>query len=81
MLDFASPAVKGMLIIFFDIKGTVHKESVLVGQTVNSTYYCDFYGDCVKMCGDFAQNLGDKRTGCCITITHCLTLPYSLGNY
>jgi hypothetical protein len=30
-----------MLIIFFDIKGIVHKEFVLAGQTVNSTYYCD----------------------------------------
>jgi hypothetical protein len=27
--------------IFFDIKGTVHKEFVLVGQTVNSAYDCD----------------------------------------
>jgi hypothetical protein len=29
------------LIIFFDIKGIVHKEFILAGQTVNSTYYCD----------------------------------------
>jgi hypothetical protein len=33
--------VKSMLIIFFDIKGIVHKEFVLAGQTVNSTYYSD----------------------------------------
>jgi hypothetical protein len=33
--------VKRMLIIFFDIKGTVHKEFVLAGQTVISAYYCD----------------------------------------
>jgi hypothetical protein len=33
--------VKIMLIIFFDIRGIVHKELVLAGQTVNSTYYCD----------------------------------------
>jgi hypothetical protein len=32
---------RSMLIIFFDIKGIVHKEFILVGQTVNSTYYCD----------------------------------------
>jgi hypothetical protein len=32
--------VKSMLIIIFDIKRTVHKEFVLAGQTVNSTY-CD----------------------------------------
>jgi hypothetical protein len=30
-----------MLIIFFDIKGIVHKESVLAGQVVFSTYCCD----------------------------------------
>jgi hypothetical protein len=33
--------VKSMLIIFFDIKGIVHKEVILAGQTVNSAYYCD----------------------------------------
>jgi hypothetical protein len=30
--------VKCMLIIFFDIKGIVHKVFILAGQTVNSTY-------------------------------------------
>jgi hypothetical protein len=34
----------------------------------------------MKMCKDFAPNFGDKRTGCCIT-THCLTLPFSPGNF
>jgi hypothetical protein len=29
-----------MLSIFFDIKGTVHKEFVLAGQTVNSENFC-----------------------------------------
>jgi hypothetical protein len=33
--------VKNMLIIFFDIKGIVHKEFILAGQTVNSAYYSD----------------------------------------
>jgi hypothetical protein len=28
-------------LFLFDIKGIVHKVFVLVGQTVNSTYYCD----------------------------------------
>jgi hypothetical protein len=32
---------KSMLSIFFNIKGIVHKEFVLAGQTVNSAYYCD----------------------------------------
>jgi hypothetical protein len=34
----------------------------------------------VKMDEDFARNFGDKRTGCCITTTHRLTLPFSPGN-
>jgi hypothetical protein len=29
-----------------------------------------FYGDCMKMCEDFALNFGEKRIGCCITKTH-----------
>jgi hypothetical protein len=33
--------VKSMLIIFFAIKGIVHKELVLAGKTVNSAYFCD----------------------------------------
>jgi hypothetical protein len=33
--------VNSVLITFFDIKGSVHKEFVLAGQTVNSEYYCD----------------------------------------
>jgi hypothetical protein len=39
-----------------------------------------FYCGCVKMCEDFAANLGDKRTGCCITTMHSLTLSFSPGN-
>jgi hypothetical protein len=30
-----------MLINLFDIKGTVHKEFILAGQTENFAYYCD----------------------------------------
>jgi hypothetical protein len=33
--------VKSLLIIFFDIKGIVHKELVRAGQTVNSAYCSD----------------------------------------
>jgi hypothetical protein len=73
--------VKSMLIIFFDIKGIVHKEFVLADQTVNSAYYADDYGNCMEMCEDFEPNVGDKRTGCCITITHRLTLTFSPGNF
>jgi hypothetical protein len=39
--------VNSMFIIFFDIKRTVHKEFVLVGQTANSAYYCD---DLLRLC-------------------------------
>jgi hypothetical protein len=63
--------VRGMLIIFFVIKGIVLKEFTPAGQRVNSAFYCD----CVKMCEDFAPNFGDKRTGCCIMTTSHLTSP------
>jgi hypothetical protein len=33
--------VRRMLVIFFGIKGIVHKEFILAGQTVNSACYCD----------------------------------------
>jgi hypothetical protein len=46
-----------MLIIFFDIKGIVHKEFVLAGQTV----YLTFYGNWVKLCKDFVLNFGGKN--------------------
>jgi hypothetical protein len=74
--------VKSMLVIFFDIREIVLKEFVLAGQTVNSAFCCDVtvYGDCVRMCEDFAPNFRDKGTGCCIT-THRLTLPFSRGNF
>jgi hypothetical protein len=70
-----------MRIIFLNSKGIVHKEFVLAGQTVNSAYYCDFYGDCVKMCGTLRSKFGDKRTGYCITTTHRLTYPLPPGNF
>jgi hypothetical protein len=50
-----------MLTIFFDIEGIVYKEFILAGQTVNSHTTMSFYGDCVKMCEDFAPNFGDKK--------------------
>jgi hypothetical protein len=37
----AKSKVNSMLIIFFDIKGIVHEEFILVRQTVNFAYYCD----------------------------------------
>jgi hypothetical protein len=35
-----------------------------------------FYRNCVKMWANFAPNIGDKRSGCYITTTHRLTLPF-----
>jgi DNA/RNA-binding domain of Phe-tRNA-synthetase-like protein len=32
--------VKSMLIIVFLVKGIAHKELVLAGQAINSSYYC-----------------------------------------
>jgi hypothetical protein len=72
---------KSILIIFFDIKGTVHREFFLAGQTVNFAYYRDVLWCLRKMWEDFALNIGDKRTGCCIMTTHCLTLPFSPGTF
>jgi hypothetical protein len=40
----AKSKVKRLLIVFFDIKGIVHKEFVLAAQTVSSAYYCDILG-------------------------------------
>jgi hypothetical protein len=54
--------VKSMLIIFFDIKETVYNEFVVAAQTVNFAYYCDFYGDCMKMCKDFTLNFGNSSS-------------------
>jgi hypothetical protein len=71
--------VKNMLIVFFEIKGIVHKEFILAGQTVNSTVA--FYGDCVKMCEYFAPKLGDKRTGCYVPTIHHLTCPFLQGSF
>jgi hypothetical protein len=56
--------VKIMLVIFFDIEGIVHKKFVLVDKQSIPHITVTFYGDCVKICKNFAPNFGDKRTGC-----------------
>jgi hypothetical protein len=48
-----------MLIIFFVIKVTVHKEFVLAGQTVILHTTVKFYDDCVKMCLGSSPKFGD----------------------
>jgi hypothetical protein len=67
--------VKGMLIIFFDVKGIVHKEFVLAAKQAIPHTTVTIYGNFVKMCGEFAPNFGDKRTA------HRLTLLFSPGNF
>jgi hypothetical protein len=39
------------------------------------------YGDCIKMCKDFATKFGDNWTGYCITTTHLITLSVSPGKF
>jgi hypothetical protein len=68
--------VMSMLIVFFHIKRILHKEFVLAGQTVNSAITVMFYGDCMKMWEDFTPNCGNRRTGCCMTTMHHLTLLF-----
>jgi hypothetical protein len=40
-----------------------------------------FYGDCMKICEDFAPNFGNKRTSCSIMTMHHFTLPFSPRNF
>jgi hypothetical protein len=65
-----------MLINFFDIKGFVHKKFTWQAKQTIPHITVTFYGDCARMCEDFAMNFGEKGTGCCIMTTHRLTLPY-----
>jgi hypothetical protein len=53
--------VISMFIIFFDINGIVHKEFVTPGHRANSAYYCDVYGDCMKISEKFVRNFGYKK--------------------
>jgi hypothetical protein len=62
--------VINMLIIFFGIKGIVHKEFVLQDRLSIPHTAVTVYGYCVKMCEDFTPNIDDKITDCCITTTH-----------
>lgn len=57
--------------IFF--LSSVYKELISAGQIVYSTAYVMFCGSCMKICKTITSKFGDQRTGCCITVTHCLT--------
>jgi hypothetical protein len=68
--------VKSIFIIFFDIKGNIHKYSFWQDKQAIPHFSVTFYGDCVKMREDLTPNFGDKRTGCYITIAHLQTLSF-----
>jgi hypothetical protein len=53
--------VRSMLISFFDIKEIVHKEFVLASLASVPHTTVTVYGDCVKMCEDYAPNFGDMH--------------------
>jgi hypothetical protein len=72
--------VKSMLIIFFGIKGLLTKNSSWQAKQSISHNTVTIYGDCMKMCEDFAPNFGEKRTGCFMA-THRGTLPFSPKNF
>jgi hypothetical protein len=65
---------------FFDIKEIVHNEFVLSVQTVNSTYYCGalrrLRENMQRLCPELWRQ---KKTDCCITITHHFTFPFCQG--
>jgi hypothetical protein len=73
--------VKSMLIIFLDIKGIVHKEFFLQAKQTITLTTVMFYGNCLKICEDFAPNFSDKRSGCYIITTHHLMLLFSPENF
>jgi hypothetical protein len=77
----ASPVkskVKSMIITVFDNKRIVHKEFVLAGQSVLHAIVT-FYGDCMKMCKDFALNFGNERTGGCFTMNSHIHILFHQG--
>jgi hypothetical protein len=37
-----------MLIVFYDVKGTVHREFIPPNITVNSDFYCDILNENVQ---------------------------------
>jgi hypothetical protein len=79
MVRQAKKKDESMLVIFFDITGIVYKEFVLIGQAANSAYYCTGLRRLLENVRRLHPDLSDKRTGCCITATHYLTLPFSPG--
>jgi hypothetical protein len=63
------------VIIFFDIKGIVHKEFLLWGQAVNSAYYCGILLRLFENVWRFHPEIRQQESGCYITThrpPHCL---------
>jgi hypothetical protein len=73
--------VKSMLMILFDIKGLLAKNSSWQAKQSIPHTTVTLYGECVKICKDFAPNFGNKRTGCCLMTMQHLALPFSPGNF
>ena len=69
--------VKTMIIVFFDSRGIVHKESVPPGQTVNHAFYKDVWNDFEK----WSSKSTMQMIGCCNMITRQLTLRFQFENF
>jgi hypothetical protein len=68
-----------MHIISFDIKGTVPREFVLAGQSIQHTTKM-FYGECMKMCVTLSQSLVTKELAVASqhTVMHFLFSPWNI---
>jgi hypothetical protein len=69
--------VKSILIIFIGIKSLFTRNLFWQAKQSISHTTVMFYGNCMKLCDDFAPNFGDKRTGSCIMTAAYLSLPIS----
>jgi hypothetical protein len=63
--------------VFFKIKETVTNNSSCPAKQSNVHATVIFYSNSLNISEDFVPNFDDKRTGCCITTTHRLTLTFS----
>jgi hypothetical protein len=52
------------MLIFFDIKGIVHKQFILAAKQSILHTTLTHYGDRMKMSEDFTLKFGSERTGC-----------------
>jgi hypothetical protein len=73
--------LKTMLIIFLTSRRMFTKNSSCQAKQSIPHTAVTFYGDCVKMCEDFAPKFGGKRTGRCVTSTHLHILLFSPKNF